>query len=49
MAHLEESTGSSAAVENLRVDFKSITDVERVTNWNRETVVLHPLHGSSQS
>lgn len=49
MAHLEESTSSSADVENLRIDFKSITDLERATNWNRETVVPHPLHGSFQS
>lgn len=49
MAHLEESAGSSAAMENLRLDFRSITDVERATNWNRETVVPHPLHRSFQS
>lgn len=47
MAHLEESLGSSAAVENLKVDFKSIIDVERGTKWNRETVVSHLLHDSN--
>ena len=47
MAHLEESAASSAAMENLGLDylgldFKSMKDVERATTWNRETVISHP-------
>lgn len=40
--HLGRSTGSSAALPNSAVDFKSIADVEIASTWNRETVVLPP-------
>lgn len=49
MAQLEELISISAAVQNLTVDFKSMTNIEIASNWNRETVVSHPLDGTFQS
>lgn len=45
MADLEELIDSSTVTRNLIADFNSIADVDKASNWNRETVVSHALHG----
>lgn len=49
MAQREGPIGSSAAVQNLTVDFKFRRDIGIASNCDRETVVSHPLDGAFQS